>query len=112
MFLKALLLSVLFVAFGGFLFWVIYRMAVHDRREQIKMVARWELQDEMSESITSAPSLLNKSKKWEMNEDEKLYELTESGQRLKKIDEDGKWVMMIGALVALVVVVCYWRFYV
>ena len=93
MFLKALLLSVLFVAFGGFLFWAIYRMAVHDRREQIKMVARWELQDEMSESITSAPSLLNKSKRWEM------------------IDEDGKWAMMIGALVALVVVVCYWKFY-
>lgn len=64
---------------------------------------RWKLRE------NKAPSFLRNN----LAEPEKKMgarKFTESGRRLNELDETGKWIMLTGLLVAVVLVGIYWKF--
>ena len=66
---------------------------------------RWKLYE------NKAPSFLgNKSSMSESERKLRARKFTESGRRLNELDETGKWIMLIGVLVAVVLVAICLKF--
>ena len=103
-----LFLSVVFVVAVTVLFGGVFQAATKQKREGLREAARFEYEEMAQQEGWNGKLFMHRSVS-EEEEQRKKWAMTESGRELLKLEQTEKWAAMVGALVAIVIVVIYWK---
>lgn len=101
-------LSALWVAGVALVFYGVFRVATHSKRESLKGAWEQEFAEIRTQEGYSAPSFLG-GRRRRGGPDDYDYMRTESGTRLLKLEKMSERALFVGAILALVALVIYWR---
>ena len=102
------LLSVLWAAGVAVVFYGVFLMTTHSKRESLKEAWKQEFAEIRTQEGYNTTSFLGGRRRRGALDDYD-YMRTESGKKLLELEKTGEWVMMIGVLLALIALVIYWR---
>ncbi|MBQ1528291.1 hypothetical protein IIZ77_01425 [Candidatus Saccharibacteria bacterium] len=104
------LLSCVGVLGGGLLFSLVFSLATRSKRHELEEVAKIELAElDLREENMGLSFLGGGRFKRDDRRAKVMREATDSGRELKTLEEAGKWVFLLGVLVAIIGVVVWWE---